>query len=375
MDDFELRWSASSWSGDLAALVSAAERGHHEFGVWMTFVDAESIYGGGGWRDTTEAIHDLRGEDHWTSVNIRILNNDTKRFLTVYGEKDAHVVVVAHAPVDESARRSHGRVVDWIERHLASAKRTSRQTGSDAALEFEGLSPTEFEEFCFHLLDGHSRFRNVDWRKGTPKLASPSDSGRDIEAEVDVVDVDDSRHVERWFIDCKHYDAGVPPEALKGLLTWADAERPHVALFICSGYLSNGSKTFLKNWEAHNRPAFRIKYWERPVLAKLVGGNRELLDRFLLGRVRSQSEILTAETAFFDRVWYERHLAAVARHESGEVPMAPEVYEQAVSAAERARAERDDLRSPVSDFECGTWSGKLSALRWVLGGDWDLLDT
>jgi len=30
---------------------------------------------------------------------------------------------------------------------------------------------------------------------------------------------------------------------------------------------------------------------------------------------------------------------------------------------------------PYTDFELGMLNGKLSALRWVLGADWDFLDT
>jgi hypothetical protein len=56
-------------------------------------------------------------------------------------------------------------------------------------LDFADFNETEFEEFCFELLEGLPGFHNVDWRKGTPKSSSPADHGRDIAAEVDHVDV------------------------------------------------------------------------------------------------------------------------------------------------------------------------------------------
>jgi hypothetical protein len=149
-------------------------------------------------------------------------------------------------------------------------------------LDFEDFDPTEFEEFCFELLGGLPGFHNVDWRKGTPKSTSPADRGRDIAADVDHVDVDGARHVESWFVDCKHYNRGVPAEALQGLLAWAQAERPDVALVIASGFLSNAAKDYIRNFEQNNRPPFRIKYWERPTIDKLARRNREILERFFL---------------------------------------------------------------------------------------------
>ena len=147
-------------------------------------------------------------------------------------------------------------------------------------LDFADFDETEFEEFCFELLRSLPGFHNVDWRKGTPKSSSPADRGRDIAAEVDHVDIDGARHVETWFVDCKHYERGVPPEALQGLLTWAQAERPHVALVIASGFLSNAAKDYLRDYEQNNRPPFRIKYWERPTVNELAWQDRELLARF-----------------------------------------------------------------------------------------------
>jgi Restriction endonuclease len=229
--------------------------------------------------------------------------------------------------------------------------------------DLDSLDATEFEEFCFNLL-GELGFVNVDWRKGTGLESSPADRGRDIVAELERTDVDHARHVETWFVDCKHYKRGVPPREVQGLLTWASAERPHVALVIASNFLSNPTKDFLRDYERNNRPPFRIKYWERPTLA-----------RFLSDAVRSQREIIEAEQEFFDRIWYERHLVHRKKWDSGEEYVPEDVRRVALEAAERVKARRPDLHIPEDDFEWGVWNGKFSALRWVLGSDWDFLDT
>jgi len=91
---------------------------------------------------------------------------------------------------------------------------------------------------------------------------------------------------------------------------------------------------------------------------------------------RILAEILDAEKEFFHRVWYERHLVFRHRYDHGEDDRTTEsAYEMALAAAERVTAARPDLRPVESDFEWGMWNGKLSALRWVLGDEWDFLDT
>ena len=69
-------------------------------------------------------------------------------------------------------------------------------------LDFSGLSDTAFEEFTFHLL-GCLGFVNVDWRKGTAHDSSPADSGRDIVAQQIREDVDKTKSIETWFVECK----------------------------------------------------------------------------------------------------------------------------------------------------------------------------
>lgn len=124
---------------------------------------------------------------------------------------------------------------------------------------------------------------------------------------------------------------------------WAQAERPHVALVIASGFLSNPAKDYLRSYEENNRPPFRIKCWGRPILDKLSRGNRPLLERFLLGGMRSQSEIIEAEQEFYERRWYDRHLTFRQQYEAGNRQHVPkEIYEMALKAAEgdKSRAAR-----------------------------------
>jgi HJR/Mrr/RecB family endonuclease len=158
-------------------------------------------------------------------------------------------------------------------------------------ISFDGLSATEFEEFCADLIR-ELGFVNVDWRKGTGLSASPSDQGRDIQAELVRTEVDQSPGSEKWFVDCKHYKKGMPPEAVQGLLAWAEAERPDVALVIASGFLSNPAKEYLIKYEQNRRPPFRIKYWERPILERLTESRDNLLQKYLLADpgIRSQRD-------------------------------------------------------------------------------------
>lgn len=244
------------------------------------------------------------------------------------------------------------------------------------SLDFQGLSPTEFEEFCFDLVS-QSGFSNVDWRKGTPLASSPSDRGRDIVARKALQDVDGHDYEERWFIDCKHYQRGVPPDALQSTIAWANAERPSVVLFIASGYLTNGAKDWIADYESGNRPPFRIRVWEKPQLLKLVENNLDVAFKHDVGTstLRRVSEILEAESMLEDRLWYGRK---PADKDVDSYDWADEIKTGMLAAKRRVEEQYgvEELAKDVeSDWAWGYLSGRVSAIRWVLGDEWHNLDS
>jgi len=111
---------------------------------------------------------------------------------------------------------------------------------------------------------------------------------------------------------------------------------------------------------------------------------------------RTISEISDSIGIFLNQVWYNRHHNWLWRLEKGEefivsreeweankdkrgymAKHTPEdIYLGARKSALRVERELgpDDI-GPWSDFEWGMINGKLSALRWVLGDEWDMLDT
>lgn len=247
------------------------------------------------------------------------------------------------------------------------------------ALSFANLDPTDFEEFVYDLL-GELGFVNVDWRKGTPKNASPSDRGRDIVAQRVVEDVDGHQRFETWFVDAKHYEKGVPPESIQGLMTWAESERPDVALVACSGFLSNAAKDWIDNYRKNRAPAFRIRHWERPDLAKMLDKHRDLINKHDIiedDAVRTIAELVEAEKEFYEKLWYHRSTLRDYFVKKGNVePLDAKIMEQILAARKEVIEQygADDL-APYDDWTLGYISGKLATLRWVLGDEWDVLDT
>jgi hypothetical protein len=105
----------------------------------------------------------------------------------------------------------------------------------------------------------------------------------------------------------------------------------------------------------------------------------EIMDSFTQSfqTPRAENEILAEIDKLFDQVWYNRHLNWKYRIKRGIEPkLDASLWKVANNAAQRVSAKYapKDL-GPWTEFEWGMINGKLSALRWVLGDEWDFLGT
>lgn len=147
-------------------------------------------------------------------------------------------------------------------------------------INFDNLTPNEFENFCCDLLL-ELGCHEINWRKGTAKQSSPSDFGRDIECLYTKRDyLLGETTTEKWFIECKHYKQGVPSNELLSILSSCTAEKVDRCIIIASGFLSNPAKEFIKNFESTNKPNFKISIWEKPKLENLTSNMNHLLRKY-----------------------------------------------------------------------------------------------
>ena len=118
-----------------------------------------------------------------------------------------------------------------------------------------------------------------------------------------------------------------------------------------------------------------------------------MLDLSWTEEPRGRTEISEAGHLLLNQVWYNRHYYRRSKVETGSIKIVEvendadrrgsrertvqrDIWERALAAAKRVEKEfgKENL-GPWTDFEWGMINGKLSALNWVMGEKWDMLDT
>ena len=89
---------------------------------------------------------------------------------------------------------------------------------------------------------------------------------------------------------------------------------------------------------------------------------------------RNDKAILEAYNEFRDKVWWNRHKVWLEKIERGEELLTDgqkPVLEQAKKAAERLEKKYGKRNLGWNDFDWGLLSGRMSALAWVMGAEWN----
>jgi len=116
-----------------------------------------------------------------------------------------------------------------------------------------------------------------------------------------------------------------------------------------------------------------------------------MINQEFITEPRSLSEILNAEHTLTNKVWFNRHKITAYRIQKGKVKIInrdehsaktssmtiiKDVWEGAQKSAQKLeKLYGIENLGPWDDFEWGMINGKLSALRWMMGDEWDELYT
>ncbi|MFL6354556.1 MAG: hypothetical protein ACJ74Z_22275 [Bryobacteraceae bacterium] len=101
--------------------------------------------------------------------------------------------------------------------------------------------------------------------------------------------------------------------------------------------------------------------------------NYRIIDGEWENITRPDEQIHEAGGLYIAKMWYYRcYLTSVDELERGLIPSNPG---EAAAEKLRQRYGKAELEGPYTDVEWGMILGKVSALRWVSGEEWDFLDT
>lgn len=93
-------------------------------------------------------------------------------------------------------------------------------------------------------------------------------------------------------------------------------------------------------------------------------------------RPKTDDEIGDAIGEFHDKIWYNRKWMMFENIESSKEKIDKKILAQVKKEMRHMEKKYGGKENMIwDDFDWGMLNGKLSALRWVIGYEWDMLDT
>jgi hypothetical protein len=167
----------------------------------------------------------------------------------------------------------------------------------------------------------------------------------------------------------KHKKLGIQPEEFEAFRERIIGHRPR---------LVSGAVDPVKPGETGPN-GFRVGYTKSGDKVEWLPDDEHPGEEFPMILRRGDKEIMAAQQKFWDMVWWNRHMCWRERIASGEEPLKDEqqaVFAQAKAAAKRIEKKYGKKNLGWDTFDWGLLSGKLSALAWVMGAEWEeSLDT
>lgn len=208
-------------------------------------------------------------------------------------------------------------------------------------LDFSEISPVDFENLAFHLLD-EMGFSNLNWRKGG-EGNSATDGGRDLEATFWTVLPAVSKEERYWF-EVKYRSNQLEKSQVQStVLNAAGNNSKDNVVIITNKTISNPTLDWIKEFQdAHKNP--NISVWQGHDLDLLLRKNPRTLARFLPSSLAFSGRCKVIESKFsnlmllpaggeLDELWEKREefhensyltlIAAIAEVEYGNVLQHP----------------------------------------------------